>query len=69
MGQNSFREYQKKINPPPQRVIWCYSQWRQSYFDMIKTMAEIEFNQDIPEDIDEPDYLDLGISAQLNRSG
>ena len=50
---------QKTINPPPQRIIWCYSQWQPSYFDMMKTMAGIEFNQGIPEDIDEPDYLDV----------
>ena len=29
------------------------------YFDMMKTMPGIEFNQGIPEDIDEPDYLDV----------
>ena len=26
---------------------------------MMKTMAGIEFNQGIPEDIDDPDYLDI----------
>ena len=26
---------------------------------MMKTMAGMEFNQGIPEDIDEPDYLDV----------
>ena len=50
---------QKTKNPPTQRIIWCYSQWQQSYFDMMKTMAGIEFNQGIPKDIDEPDYLDV----------
>ena len=50
---------QKTISPPPQRIIWCYGQWQPSYFDMMKTMPGIEFNQGIPEDIDEPDYLDV----------
>ena len=50
---------QKTINPPLQHIIWCYSQWQQSYFDMMKTMPRIEFNQGILEDIDEPDYLDV----------
>ena len=50
---------QKTINPPLQHIIWCYSQWQQSYFDMMKTMPGIEFNQGILEDIDEPDYLDV----------
>ena len=29
------------------------------HFDMMKTMPGIEFNQGIPEDIGEPDYLDV----------
>ena len=49
---------QKTISPPPQRIIWCYDQWQTSYFDMMRTMPGIEFNQGIPEDIDNADYLD-----------
>ena len=49
----------KTISLPSQRIIWCYNQWQSSFFDMMKTMPEIEFNQGIPEDIDEPDYLDV----------
>ena len=41
---------QKTISPPPQRIIWCYGQWQPSYFDMMRTMPGIEFNQD---------YLDI----------
>ena len=40
---------QKTISPPPQRIIWCYGQWQPG----------IEFNQGIPEDIDNADYLDV----------
>ena len=46
-------------SPPPKRIIWCCGQGQPSYFDMMKTMPGIEFNQGIPEDIDEPDYLDV----------
>jgi hypothetical protein len=49
----------KSISPPPQRIIWCYGQWQPSYFDMMKTMPGIEFNEGIPEDIDNGDYLDV----------
>ena len=56
---------QKTINPPPQRIIWCYSQWQQSYLDMMKTMAGIEFNQGIPEDIDEPIQRNLIVLDDL----
>ena len=50
---------QKTISPTPQRIIWCYGQWQPSYFDMMRTMPGIEFNQGIPEDIDNADYLDV----------
>jgi GTPase SAR1 family protein len=52
---------QKTISPPLQRIIWCYGQWQPSYFDMMRTMPGIEFNQGIPEDIciDNADYLDV----------
>jgi hypothetical protein len=52
---------QKTISPPPERIIWRYGQWQPSYFDnyMMKTMPGIEFNQGIPDDIDNADYLDV----------
>jgi hypothetical protein len=40
---------QTTISPAPQRIIWCYGQWQPSYFDMMRTMPGIEFNQDIPQ--------------------
>ncbi len=43
---------QKTISPSPQRIIWCYGQWQPSYFGMMRTMLGIEFNEGIPEDID-----------------
>ena len=57
-GKTLLENAEKTINPPPQRIIWRYSQWQQFYFDMMKMVAGIEFNQGIPEDIHEPDYLD-----------
>ena len=53
MGQNSFRERSENNKST------CYGQWQPSCFDMMKTMPGIEFNQGIPEDIDEPDYFDV----------
>jgi hypothetical protein len=50
---------EKAQSPPPQRIIWCYGQWQPSYFDMMRTMPGIEFNQGIPDDIDNADYLDV----------
>ena len=50
---------QTTISPSPQRIIWCYGQWQPLYFDMVRTMPGIEFNEGIPESIDKPDYLDV----------
>jgi hypothetical protein len=40
-------------------VLWSMGQWQPSYFDMMRTMPGIEFNQGIPDDIDNADYLDV----------
>jgi hypothetical protein len=50
---------QTTISPTPQRIIGCYGQWQPSYFDMMRKMPGIEFNEGIPEDIDNADYLDV----------
>ena len=50
---------QTTISPSPQRIIWCYGQWQPLYFELVRTMPGIEFNEGIPEDIDKPDYLDV----------
>ncbi len=59
LGKNFVENAQKTISPTPQRISWCYGQWQLSYFDMMRTMPGIEFNEGIPEDIDETDYLDV----------
>jgi hypothetical protein len=50
---------QMTVSPARQRIIWCYGQWQPSYFDMMRTMPGIEFNQCIHKDIDNADYLDV----------
>ncbi len=50
---------QTTISPSPQCIICCYGQWQPLYFDMVRTMPGIEFNEGIPESIDKPDYLDV----------
>ena len=50
---------QTTISPTPQRIIWCYGQWQPSYFDMMRIMPGIEFNEGIPDDIDNADCLDV----------
>ena len=46
---------QTTISPALQRIIWCYGQWQPSYFDMMRMMPGIEFNEGILDDIDNAD--------------
>jgi hypothetical protein len=54
-----LKKAQTTISRAPQRIIWCYDQWQPSYFDMMRMMPGIEFNEGIPDDIDNTDYLDV----------
>jgi len=33
------------INPPPQRIIWCYSEWQEAY----SKLPQVEFHQGLPD--------------------
>jgi hypothetical protein len=60
MGEISLGECTENYKfASPTYPIWCYGQWQPPYFDMMRTMPGIEFNQGIPEDIDNTDYLDV----------
>jgi hypothetical protein len=50
---------QTTISPAPQLIIWCYGQWQPSYFDSMRMMHGNEFNECIPDDIDNADYLNV----------
>jgi hypothetical protein len=50
---------QTTISLAPQRIIWCHGHWQPSYFDMMMMMPGIKFNQGIPNDINNADYLDV----------
>ena len=36
------------IYPPPERIVWCYSQWQTAYTEMLVAMPHIEFVKGIP---------------------
>ncbi len=53
-GKSTFitkllQQRQEAIHPPPERVIWCYSEWQPVYDSMI---ASVEFHQGVPEHLD-----------------
>ena len=50
------------IQPPPQRIVWSYSQWQPAYDQMLKNIPGIEFVKGIPHDLDEDWYFNSKIN-------
>ena len=50
---------QETIQPPPQRIIWCYGQWQPLYFEMHESIPGIEFYEGVPDDIEKSSFLDV----------
>ena len=44
---------------PPERIIWCYSQWQSAYTEMLVAMLHIEFVKGIPTALEQESYLDV----------
>ena len=38
----------RMINLPPEKIVWCYSQWQPAYMEMLVTIPNIEFAKGIP---------------------
>ena len=56
--QNLLEHASRVIQPPPQRIVWSYSQWQPVYNQMQQTLPGIEFVKGIPHDLDEDWYFD-----------
>ena len=50
------------IKPPPQRIVWSYSQWQPAYDTMIRNVPGIEFVKGIPHELDEEWYFNPKIN-------
>ncbi len=46
------------IQPPPERIIWCYGQWQHLYEEMKMKIPHIEFVSGIPSDLEYSDFID-----------
>ncbi|KAK3755471.1 hypothetical protein QZH41_005975 [Actinostola sp. cb2023] len=56
--QNLLQHASRVIQPPPQRIVWSYSQWQPAYEQMQQTLPGIDFVKGIPHDLDEDSYFD-----------
>ena len=38
-----LQQASETIYPPPERILWCYSQWQPAYTQMLVAMPHFEF--------------------------
>ena len=48
---------EEAIYLPPERIIWCYSEWQSAYTEMLLTMPHIEFVKEIPTALELDSYF------------
>ena len=53
---------QQMISPPPDRIIWCYSQWQPIYDKLLSAVPGIEFYKGIPVQIDSSTFFDKNVN-------
>ncbi|CAH3159064.1 unnamed protein product, partial [Porites evermanni] len=54
-----LQQASETIYPPPERIVWCYSQWQPAYTEMLVAMPHIEFVKGIPTALEQDSYFDL----------
>ena len=59
--QSLLQQAQNMIDQPPDRIIWCYSQWQPAYTQLLMMKPTIEFVQGIPSSLGNDTYLDVNI--------
>ena len=57
--QSLLQQAQAVIDQPPERIIWCYSQWQNAYTQLLMMIPTIEFVKGIPTALEQDTYLDV----------
>ena len=57
--QPLLQQASEVINPPPERIVWCYGQWQPAYMEMLVTIPHIEFVKGIPSGLEHDSYFDV----------
>ena len=55
--QSLFKQANRMINLPPERIVSCYSQWQPAYMEMLVTIPNIEFVKGIPQALEQDSYF------------
>ena len=73
--QSLVQQAQTVIDQPPERIIWCYSQWQPAYTQLLMMIPTIKFVKGIPESLENDSYLDVNkrnlivIDGQMIEAG
>ena len=54
-----LQQAQRAINLPPERIVWCYSQWLHAYLELVATILNTEFVRGIPSNLEHNSYFDI----------
>ena len=57
--QSLLKQANRMINLPPERIVWCYSQWQPAYMEMLVTIPNIEFVKGIPPALEQDSYFQV----------
>ena len=63
------------INLPPEKIVWCYSQWQPAYTKILVTIPNIEFVKGIPTALEQDSYFSVNkrnlivIDDQMIKAG
>ena len=64
-----LQQAQKVIHLPPERAVWCYSQWQPAYTVFLVTVPNIEFVKGIPSDLEYDTFFDINRRNQEKIRG
>ena len=57
--QSLLTQAYRMINLPPEKIVWCYSQWQPAYMEMLVTIPNIEFVKGIPTALEQDAYFSV----------
>ena len=57
--QSLLQQSSKAIQLPPERIVWCYSQWQPAYLEILSTITQIEFVKGIPPALEDDSFFDV----------
>ena len=61
MGKSLLQQAHNAIHIPPERIVWCYSQWQPAYSELSMTIPGIEFLKGISSTLEEDSYFGVNI--------